>query len=245
MFRRMSVAAFLLAAVFSASPVLAGDGDVHLFDEAIADEVDVGRFTQKGEVAFLRGISKFCETGLGPAPDPYPQVHVWEHDYEHLGASSAEVDGIWFINLGNHWVKNKFALVLCKIVVPNANQRMASEFEEDLTFSMWVDWDQSEMWDKDELQVQTHFNIADQFPTTEETLTVYYLTGFRVPDVEEMMDAEGWKDKWNKEIRYYWVRSSLACDDPDVSPDGEQLFGEYEDYRVSYMVITTKDNLNN
>jgi hypothetical protein len=241
----MSVAAFLLAAVFSASPALGGDGDVYLYNEAIADQVDVGRFTQKGEVAFLKGIGKFCDTGRGPAPDPYPQIHVWEHDFEHIGASSVQVDGILFINLGNHWVKGKFALLLYKIIVPNANQRMANEFEEDFSLSMWVDWDQDETWDKGELEIRNHFNIADQFPTTEETLTVYYLTGFRVPDVENMMGSERWKDKWNKELRHYWVRSSLVCDDPDVSPDGEQLFGEVEDYRVSYMVITKKDNFGN
>ena len=243
MFRRMSVAAFLLVAVISALPALADDGDVYLYDNSVADDIDVGRFTQKGEVAFLVGISKFCDTGHGPAPEPYPQIHIWQPGMEQLGASSVQVDGVWFINWGQHWVKNKKALVLWKIRVPNANQRMASEFEQDLTLSMWVDWDQSEMWDKDELEIRSSFNIADRFPTTKETLTVYYLTSFRVPDVEDMMDSEGWRQKWDKDIRYFWTRCTVACDDPDVSPDGEQLFGECEDYRVSYMVLTKKDNM--
>jgi hypothetical protein len=31
-----------------------------------------------------------------------------------------------------------------------------------------------------------------------------------------------------------WARGVLSYDDPDVSPDVEQLFGEAEDYQVSY-----------
>jgi hypothetical protein len=57
-----------------------------------------------------------------------------------------------------------------------------------------------------------------------------------------MLSAERWWDGWKQEILYFWVRGSLAYDDPDVSPDGEQLFGEAEDYRVSYMKITRKDD---
>jgi hypothetical protein len=225
--------------LFAVSPAFGGD--VFLYNEDIADEVDVGRFTEKGEVAFLTGIAKYLDANKGPAPDPYPHVHTWEAGIEQLGSSNVEMDGILFINQGQHWVKNKLALVLCKIVIPNANQRMASEFAEDMTISMWVDWDQSETWDKDELQIRNHFNLADQFPTDDETITVYYLTAFHVPDVEEMLSSEkGWK-QWQKDIRYYWVRGTLACDDPDVSPDGEQLFGEVEDYRVSYMFSGKKD----
>lgn len=237
---RMSLAAVLLVVVFAASPALGGDGDVFLYDDAIAGDVDVGRFTQSGEVAFLQGISKFCDTGTGPAPEPYPQVHVWEHGFEYLGSSNVEIDGMWFINLGRHWRKNRLALVLWKIRVPNANQRMASEFDEDLTLSMWVDWDESEMWDKDELQIRKNLNIAHVFPTDRETVCVYYLTGFRVPNIEDMVGADWWWwwKRWKKEVRYLWVRGSLVCDDSDVSPDGEQLFGEVEDYRVGYMLIT-------
>jgi hypothetical protein len=245
MFRRMSVAAFLLAAVFSAAPAFGGDGDVYLYDQAVANEIDVGRFTQTGEVAFLTGISKFCDTEHGPAPDPYPHIHCWEPGMEQLGASNVEMDGIWFINLGGHWVKNRLALVLWKVRIPNANLRTASEFENDVTLSMWVDWDQNEMWDKDELQVRSSFNLADRFPTTKETMTVYYLTCFRVPDIEQMMSSEWWWWKSQKDIRYLWVRGTVVYDDPDVSPDGEQLFGEAEDYRVSYMVTSQKNKFKN
>jgi len=239
MIRRMSMMAFLLAVVVSAAP--AYGGDVYMYDESVAGEVDIGRFTQKGEVAFLTGISKFCDTGRGPAPEPYPQVHMWEPGYEQLGSSNVQMDGIWFINLGRHWVKNRLALVLWKIRVPDANARMASEFEEDLTLSMWVDWDQDEMWDKGEVVIRKHLNISHCFPTDQEKLCVYYLTAFRVPDVTQMANSDsGWRKHWNKEIRKFWVRGTLAYDDSDVSPDGEQLFGEIEDYRVSYMVIPKK-----
>jgi hypothetical protein len=235
MIRRMSILAILLAVVVSAVPAFGGD--VYMYDADVADEVDIGRFTDKGEVAFLTGTGKFCETDKGPAPEPYPHIHMWAPGYEVLGASNAQIDGILFINLGNHWVKNRLALVLWKITIPNANARMASEFGEDMTLTMWVDWDQNEMWDKDEVVIRKHLGIGQYFPTTDETLTFYYLSGFRVPDITNMMVSEAaWKQKNNKEIRRFWVRGALSCDDADNSPDGEQLFGEAEDYRVSYML---------
>ncbi len=106
---------------------------------------------------------------------------------------------------------------------------------------LWVDWDQDEVWDKDELEIRSNLNIAHCFPTDKETKCIYYLTCFRIPDVTQMASSDWWWwKKWNKDIRHFWVRGSLAYDDPDVSPDGEQLFGEAEDYRVSYMVIEKK-----
>ena len=239
MIRRMSVVTFLLAVVLSAMP--AYGGDVYLYDESVVGEVDIGRFTTKGEVAFLTGIAKFCDTDKGPAPAPYPQISLWEPDYEHLGASNVEMDGILFINLGKHWVKNKKALVLWKIIVPNADARMASEFDEDLTLSMWVDWDQDEMWDKNELVLRSNIDIGQYLPTGDETMCFYYLTAFWVPDINEIVSPNAWWDHMkNKEIRHFWARGTIAYDDGDVSPDGEQLFGEIEDYRVSYMVMTKK-----
>lgn len=237
MIRRMSLLTFLLLIVLSAIP--AYGGDVYLYDNKVADEVDIGRYTTKGEVAFLTGTAKFCEADKGPAPAPYPHIHRWEPDYEQLGASLVETDGILFINLAKYLVKNRKALVLWKIVIPNANARMVSEFGEDLTLSMWVDWDQDEMWAKNELVIRSHFNIAQLLPTDEENLCIYYLTSFRVPDVNEIMSLNAWWDHMkNKEIRHFWARGIVSYDDGDVSPDGEQLFGEIEDYRVSYLVMT-------
>lgn len=231
---------FLLAMVFSAAPALGGDGDVYMYDDGAATEIDTGRFTQKGEVAFLTGIGKYCDDSKGPAPDPYPHIHVWEPGYEILGRSGAQIDGVLFINWGRYWVKNRLALVLWKIRIPNANQRTASEFAEDMTLSVWVDWDENEAWEKDELEVRNTFNIGHLFPTDRETLCIYYLSSFRIPDVTEMAASQSWwrGGRWQKEIKNYWVRCTLACDDPDVSPDGEQVFGEVEDYRVSYMLKT-------
>jgi hypothetical protein len=241
MIKRMLILASLLALGLSATASAGGTGNVYIYDDAITADVDVGRFVDTGEVKYLTGIGNFCNNDEGPAPEPYPQIHVWESGYERLGYSNVEMDGIWFINLGRHWVKNQLALVLWKIRVPHANLRNASEFDEDLTLSMWVDWDQDEMWDKGELEIRKNVNISHCFPTTKNTLCIYYLTAFHVPDVTQMASSDWWWwKKWNKDIRYLWVRGSLACDDPDVSPDGEQLFGEAEDYRVSYMVIEKK-----
>ena len=236
MFGRVSVLAILLAALVSAAAV-AGEGDVFIYDAAVSEAIDVDQFTKTGQVTVLEGPSDFCETEGGPAPPPYPQIHVWEPGYEQLGASSADTDGIWFVTPGKHWKKHRLVLVLWKIRIPKAGYRLASEFERDLTLSLWVDWDQNESWDKDELLVRKNVDIERKFPTDKESVCVYYLTCFRVPDVTKMATASSWW--WNRgksEIRHYWVRGSVAYDNTDVSPDGEQLFGEAEDYRVSYKV---------
>ena len=241
MIKRMSVAAFLLAVVLFASPAFAGDGDVFLYNDAVARDIDVGKFVTTGEIEYLEGVGKFCDITDVPLPDGYPRINIWEPGFEQLGLTNIRMDGIWFVNLGGHWVKNRLALVLWKIRIPDANQRTASEFEQDLSLSMWIDWDQDESWDKGELEIRDNVNLANCFPTEDETVCVYYLTCFRVPDVTQMASSDWWWwKKWNKEIRYFWTRCNLSFDDPDVSPDGEQLFGEIEDYRVSYMVIEKK-----
>jgi hypothetical protein len=192
-----------------------------------------------GDVDFSTGLGSIKMVDFGPAPPPYPHIHVWEQHHESLGPSW-DHDGIRFVNVGNHWVKGQLALVLWIIQLPDATQRDASEYQEDVTLSMWVDWDQDEAWSKSEKVMTHHLNLHDLMPATEEPMTVYYLTGFWVPDVQAMMLDNGrWWD-WKKEIRQYWVRGVLAYDDPDMSPDGEQLFGEVEDYRVSYMVMNKK-----
>jgi hypothetical protein len=167
---------------------------------------------------------------------------VWEPRFESLGPSW-DHDGIRFINQGQHWVKNKLALVLWVIQVPHATERMASEFQEDLTLAMWIDWDGDEQWSKSEKVMTHHLNIYDHMPASEEPMRVYYLTGFRLPDLEAMMQADArWWD-WKKEYRKLWVRGALCYDDPDMSPDGEQLFGEVEDYRVNYMIVNKKPKI--
>jgi len=236
MTRRMSSLAFLLVIALSATPSFGSD--VYLYDESIAWAVDVGQFTETGDVAFLRGITRFGDTNKGPAPAPYPQINMWEPGYEVLGASGAEMDGIWFINLDRHWVKNQLALVLWRIRVDNANARLLSEFEQDLTVSLWVDWDENAMWDKDELMIRKHLNISHKLPTENENITVYYLTGFKVPDITSLEATGGtWWRGWEQDIKQLWVRSTLAYDDADASPDGEQLFGEVEDYRIGYKLV--------
>jgi hypothetical protein len=238
MTRRVSIAASLLFVVLCAVPAFGGE--VYLYDQSVATDIDLGRYTTTGEVAFLKGVAKISDADKGPAPDPYPHVHMWETGYEIMGYAVPEVDGIWFINLGNHWVKNQKALVLWRIKVPNANSRMESEMAEDLTLSLWVDWDQNEMWEKDEMVIRNNINVGDHMPTTDDAMIFYYLTSFRVPDINDVMSAEKVLVHKNREVMHFWVRGSIAYDDPDVSPDGEQLFGEVEDYRVAYLTITEK-----
>ncbi len=234
MIRRMSFLSILLAVVLFAVPSFGED--VYLYDNSISRAVNIGKYTTEGVVEFLTGIGENCGTDPGPAPAPYPPITLWEPGYEQLGVSNVEMDGVWFINVGNHWVKDRLALVLWKIRIPNANGRMASEFAQDLTLSMWVDWDESEMWDNDEVTLRKHLNINPWLPTDQQTLCIYYLTGFRVPDIFDMGSSRAaWKD-WGEEVKKLWVRCTIAYDDPDVSPDGNQLFGEAEDYRIGYML---------
>lgn len=233
--RALFTAAFLLLTI----PVLAVAGDVYLYDDAIADQIDVEQYLLTGDVSYNTGNGNVSKVDPGPAPSPYPQVHVWEQHYESLGPSW-EHDGIRFINVGHNWVKGKVALVLWVIEVPSATQRMASEFEEDVTLAMWVDWDGDNQWAKSEKVMTHHINMHDLMPGGTDPVRVFYLTGFQVPDLEAQMSADArWWD-WKKDYRKLWVRGVLAYDDPDVSPDGEQLFGEVEDYRVTYMLQNKK-----
>lgn len=236
--RRMYLVVSLLVLALFAPPAL-GDVSVYLYDDAVTDKVDIGLYLTEGQVELLSGLTQFNQTTPGPAPEPYPQIHVWEPGMEQLGSSSAEIDGINFLQAGPNWKKNKWALVLWKIRVPNASERMVSEFAEDLTLSVWVDWDQSESWDKDEKMNHHHINVQEYLPADEADMWVYYLTCFRIPDIDDLMSANAWGK--NADVRQIWIRGTLAYDDSDVSPDGEQLFGEAEDYRIPYWVTSNKD----
>jgi len=237
--------ASLLVLVFAASPAFA-QLDVYLYNENVVGDVNIGAFLENGEVDVLdgtgnaRGSMKYVYAA--PAPAPYPQVQLWEKDIERLGRTSFRVDGIRFVNHGTHWVKNKKALVLWEIEIPNAASRLPSEFEQDLTLSLWVDWNGDKMWSKSEAMIREHINIHSYFPTTEGIVHVYYLTSFHVPKVDDIVvDSKAGKEdppgqeKQDKGIVYLWTRGIVSYDDPDVSPDGEQIFGEVEDYRVVYM----------
>ncbi len=231
----------LLAFLLPASAAQA-QADIYLYNENVVGKVNIGVFLDSGDIQMMDGKAgdgSMKRVLKADAPDPYPQVHVWEQNIEQLGPNSFESNGINFVNYGTHWVKNRQALVLWELEVPNASSRAASEFEQDLTLSLWVDWNQDQMWSKGEKMVQDHINIHDRFPTTEGVLHIYYLTSFVVPDID--MNSLGKKPEnpqdqgTEKGIVNLWVRGIVSYDDPDVSPDGQKIFGEVEDYRVAYM----------
>ncbi len=229
---------FILCLILSASSLYADDVEIYLYDPEVSSEVDVDQYLATGKVWLLSGLSFLSGATPGPAPDPYPRIHVWETAIEQLGRSCAEIDGINFFSLGRYWVKGKWVLVLWKIRIPQASLREASEFEQDLTLSLWVDWNQDQMWGKNEKMMRKHINIHRFLPVSCETLHVYYLSWFLVPDIDDYMSSSWWWKK--KDLRDLWIRGVLSYDDPDVSPDGEQLFGEAEDYQVAYWVIKKK-----
>ena len=235
----------LLVLIVGASTAFA-QLDVYLYNENVVGDVNIGAFLENGDVNMMDGTGKGAGSMkyvyAAPAPAPYPQVLLWEKDIERLGRTSFRMDGIRFVNHGTHWVKNKKALVLWEIEIPNASSRLASEFVKDLTLSLWVDWNGDKAWSKNEVMIREHINLQSYFPTTEGIVHVYYLTSFRVPDVDGIAaDVKGGNpdppghDKKDKGIVQLWTRGIVSYDDPDVSPDGEQIFGEVEDYRVVYM----------
>ena len=208
--------------------------EIFLYNESVADEVDLSAYLADGIVQAPDGKGFFQWVHAGHAPDPYPSIMIPEKGIEQMGASSVEMDGVIFINHGRNLVKNKKAIVLWTVRIPNANARLADEFQEDLTLSLWVDWNQDQMWREDELAIRHHLNLFDQFPTADNEIVVYYLDSFLVPDITGLMNAN--EKGGNKDVRNIWARSVLSCDDPDVSPDGAQIFGEYEDYMLAYLI---------
>ncbi len=228
----------LLVLAVSASAAFA-QLDVYLYNEDVIGDVDIGAFLEDGEVLMLDGGSgegSMKWVYRGDAPPPYPQVQVWEMDVERLGGANFRSDGLRFVNHGTHWVKNKQAIVVWSIEVPMAPTRFAHEFEEDITLSLWVDWNQNDMWDKNEVMIREHINLHDYFPCEEATLRVHYMAKFKVPDVDDMVSSEKYENSQrDRDVVNLWVRGIVSYDDPDVSPNGEQIFGEVEDYRLRYM----------
>ena len=234
---RRSLLIFALALSMSFSLAHAGK-NIYLYDPSVVGEIDLNAYLLNGTVKKPTGGSFAHYVQKGPAPSTYPAIDVSAQSFEHLGTSNAQIDGVIFVNHGNYYVPNKKALVQWTVRIPNASQRAPGEFSNDVTLSLWVDWNQDSMWKPGEQMIVKSFNFANEFPNAQNEIVVSYLTSFRVPDVmsEEFLSAQAKYGSSDKDIRYMWVRALVAYDDPDVSPDGDQLFGEYEDYRVAYMV---------
>jgi hypothetical protein len=211
--------------------------EIYLYDESVATVIDLDAYLADGPNGLGDGQGHNKWVGIGPAPEPFPGIAIPEKDFEMLGTSNMEIDGVIFINHGRNLVKNKKALVLWEIRIPQAMMRLADEFTEDMTLSLWVDWNQDDMWKEGERTLHRHLNLHDQFPLNEEELVVYYLDTFVVPDIMNMGANKGPE---GKDLRYLWARAVVAYDDPDMSPDGEQIFGEFEDYRLAYMITPLK-----
>jgi len=224
---------FLLILIFSAGAAVA-EQNIYLYSEEVADLIDVEEYIVSGQIDLDMGTGSMQRVGLGPAPAPYPQIILWEPGIERLGAELDETDGIRFVNHGTHWVKNRQALVLWRIDIPDASMRLPAEFAEDLAVCLWVDWNQDQMWNKNEAMIRRHLNLSEYVPFTDETVHVYYLTAFRVPDLDDWLASLKKGDNL-RDVVDLWVRGVLAYDDSDMSPDGEQLFGDVEDYLVKYM----------
>ena len=225
---------FLLVLVFCASVVQGEEEDVleiYLFSPEVASEINVATYLASGNVVMPDGsdfVTEDCQRG--PAPAPYPEIHVWEPGMERLGKYLTVIDGLKF---HKRWEPGKKSVIKWKIEIHDSDMRFPTEFTENLTVSLWVDWNLDEAWGKNELLVREHLNIADAFPTNKKWIRIYYVTSFIVPDIDDFVLSQAMK-KGKEPTFHLWVRGVVSYDDPDVSPDGEQLFGDYEDYLVRY-----------
>lgn len=204
---------------------------IRLYQEGLENEIDLEAYMKSGEVEMVGGkILLPPKIKPGPAPQPYPHVHVWEEGIEQLGESPEAIDGIWFIN-GNIWHPRKWALVRYRIFIPVPGDRYTNEWEKDLTLSLWVDWNQDRTWGQNELMVREHINVHDQFPAMGTYLEVQYLAMFRIPQATAFSVYDAREKLFTAKL---WARGMVSYDDPDVSPDGEALFGDAEDYEITY-----------
>jgi hypothetical protein len=230
----------LVALVTPLASAHAGDS-IYLYDQSVVSDVDLGAYEVDGTVRKPDGGAFPSWMEPGPTPSEFPSIAIAEPGIELLGFSNAKIDGIRFINYGNYLKPDKKTLVLWIIRIPNAFQRSSAEFAADLNLTLFVDWNQDMMWSEGERIIQKSLNLASRFPTSRNNLYVFYLTSFRSPDVTMTMESNKRFGRSGKDIRYMWARAVLSCDDPDASPDGAQLFGGYEDYRLAYRVDDDHD----
>lgn len=215
--------------------------NVYLYDPEVASMVDLKLFLSDGTVQPLTGEPLIRQTvEKGPAPAPFPSITIAEKSFEQIGASNAQIDGVVFMNHNQHYVANRNALVLWIVKIPSASARAASEFDQDLTLSLFVDWNQDKIWKESERTTRAALDLGPYLPTGSDNIIVYYLTSFKVPDVTMIMESNKKFGESGKEVRKMWARAVLSYDDADANAGGGQLFGEYEDYLLSYLVDTDR-----
>lgn len=208
-----------------------------LYQKDLPPQVDLQTFLSTGQVKVSAGLQCFpARIVPGPAPAPYPSAIIWDKGIEQLGPSSVTCDGIVFLT-GDQLSPRQFVLMLWKVRIPRPSQRLASEFERDLTLSLWLDLNEDKAWGRNERMVSESFNIRRLFPNTWSSLEIWYLTCFVVPKGAGV-SSEGGRG-WTKYTTKLWVRGAVSYDDSDVSPAGQFLFGEVEDYQISYEEFRT------
>ncbi len=210
---------------------------VRIAQEDLPPEAMVDEWLLGGEFQLADGLACFRpQYEPGPAPEPYPVIQVWEPGIEQLGASSVECDGLWFLN-GKFWYPRRWIFIIYRIRIPRANMRTAEEFEQDLNLALWVDWNLSEDWEKNEKVLGRSVNIQEYFPTDCAELELWYLTCFRVPRASSFTSHCGGIEFFKEKL---WTRALVSFHDEDASPNGQSVFGESEDYQVTYFEVIRK-----
>lgn len=215
--------------------VVENDNVIRLASPSVSSELDVAHWIATGEFILSAGpVDNTKKATPGPAPAPYAQAVVWEPGIEQLGASASVCDGICFVN-GPLWVAGKKALVLWTIRIPNPSVRLLSEFSRDIALQLWVDWNENKAWEKRERVILETLSLADLLPSGAPYVEIQYMTSFTVPRITDFKGGSG-ATKYESKV---WARGALTYDDPDASPVGQTLFGEYEDFLLNWFEIQT------
>ena len=239
---KWSISLACLVCLILASTVIAQDDAipietsrvVRLYSSNVPPEFNVAYWVETGDLGVLAPVDNDKKAKPGPAPAPYPMALIWEKGIEQLGVSSTVCDGICFVN-GPNWVPNKRALILWTIRIPNPAKRLVTEFARDLTMQFWVDWNENKVWEKRERMINETINVRGLLPSSAQNIEVQYLTSFEIPAIRSHQTGTA-ATKYETKL---WARGALPYDDNDASPAGQALFGEYEDYQLSYQLVQT------
>jgi hypothetical protein len=207
---------------------------VRLYSSNLPSEFNLTSWLETGNFGLAAPVNNEKKATPGPAPAPYPTAKIWEKGIEQLGVSSAVCDGVCFVN-GPNWVPGKVALIQWTIRIPNPANRLTTEFQRDLTLQLWVDWNENKAWEKNERVIFENLNVHNLLPSHAQYIEVQYLTSFMIPQVAAHVGGSG-ATKVDAKV---WARCGLTYDDNDASPNGQVLFGEYEDYQLLFQQITT------
>jgi len=140
-----------------------------------------------------------------------------------------------------NWVPKMKIFIIWRIRIPLPSQRTAEDFDQDLDLAFFVDWNMNSDWEKNEQVINSSLNLKRFFPNNYPCLEIWYLTWFKVPEASTFTAHCGGLEFFKEKL---WTRGVLSYCDPDASANGESVFGEVEDYQISYFEVIKKKGKN-